>query len=90
MSLIYWLLAKRYLKLKHFLIASDRGVARYFNFSIKNLFGNERWDFPMDDIFAKKLRHKNERGGGIKMRDVDIKMEDVRHKKWEAKASRKA
>lgn len=44
----------------------------------------------MDDIFAKKLRHKNERGGDIKMRDVDIKMEDVRHKKWEAKASRKA
>ena len=54
------------------------------------MFGNERWDFPADDIFAKKLRHKNGRGGGIKMRDVDIKMEDVRHKKWEAEASRKA
>ena len=48
------------------------------------MFGGERWDFPADDIFAKKLRHKNGRGGGIKMRDVDIKMEDVRHKKWEA------
>ena len=39
------------------------------------MFGGERWDFRVDEIFAKNL---------------GIKMEDVRHKKWEAEASRKA
>ena len=33
------------------------------------MFGGERWDFRVDEIFAKNL---------------GIKMEDVRHKKWEA------
>ena len=39
------------------------------------MFGGERWDFRVDEIFVKNL---------------GIKMEDVRHKKWEAEASRKA